>query len=597
MLGGGIILPTFTKPQKIVLTAPFLQEVQRKYLNTGTMKNRKNLYMTFLFFAAFASAAFCAQPADSLIFTERIDLITDRAVYSSGEIINFLARETGLMEGEFHLSEVLYIDIITPEGQIIQSSKFPMKNGYSSGNFRIPEDVLTGTYYLRSYTRWIRNYSDLDMSYLSLWVINPRNLSQLPLNATVKEEYKFKQSGQGNGSLPVQVTTNEAAYGLREEVMLKLKNEDQDRRSLRLSISVVPAGARGRQVRNHSHSGKGFPDSLLFLPETRGISISGKVRNQEDNKFEAFSPVFLTLLDAERTFLPGISDSTGSFHFALPDHYGMKDLFISVRATKEKSLEVLIDRDFALLQSDLTSPGIDLDSLEYRAALDIVRNEQLRTQYYPLESKPEPEKVDSFFFYGIPAQSLKVNFYIDLPSLEEYFLELIPVVSISRAKGEPRFLINSQQAEMRIYDPLIMIDGVVIHDNEAVLKIDPRNIDRIDIVDRPWIRGDLIFGGIISIRSRNNDFAGVDLPESGLFLSYRFFEPHRSLPQSNVPEAEHLPDVRNTLYWQPDLILEPGKESLIRFKTGDRKGEYTILVREITREGQIREIAHPFTVE
>ena len=36
--------------------------------------------------------------------------------------------------------------------------------------------------------------------------------------------------------------------------------------------------------------------------------------------------------------------------------------------------------------------------------------------------------------------------------------------------------------------------------------------------------GNITYGGIISFVSRKNNFAGIDLPKSGTFISYSFLE-------------------------------------------------------------------------
>ncbi len=69
-----------------------------------------------------------------------------------------------------------------------------------------------------------------------------------------------------------------------------------------------------------------------------------------------------------------------------------------------------------------------------------------------------------------------------------------------------------------------MIDGVAIFDVEAVLAVSPRLIDRVEIVNAPYIRGNVTFGGIISLISRNNDLGYIDLPSSGLLVNYRMLD-------------------------------------------------------------------------
>lgn len=531
---------------------------------------------------------------------ESFSIVTDRSLYSSGENIFFFAQKTemnGIIKKEF--SKVLYVDIITPDGMIINSARFPVFNSFSYGALSIPENALTGTYYLRCYTKWMRNFDHLNYSYISLKVINPEGYSQIPLELYAGDQYNLSGSTNEIRSSEISVNLSRDSYKTRENVLFTIESnlEGEEIGVSRLVISVIPEYARGQQLWNQNLR-KLVEDGIIrYIPETRGISITGKVINSLTGNTVPFSPVFLTLLDAERHFYPVISDSAGFFYIPLPDYKGRKELFVSSGKKGDEGLEVLIDSDYSLASTSLPSPGIKLDSSGYTTALRIVQNQQLKSQYFPDEFPEIQNEFPEHFFYGLPDRLVDIDLYIDLPSLEEYFLELLPVVRVIREKGIPSFRITGPQAEMQIYDPLVMIDGVVIHNNEAVLEINPRNIDKIEIIERPWLRGDIIFGGIISIRSKNNDFAGVDLPESGLFLTYRFFEPAHKLPQESMPLEAYLPDVRNTLFWDPQFILKPGEKKTLNFRTADTKGAYMIVIKKITPEGEILETIRRFRVE
>jgi hypothetical protein len=190
-----------------------------------------------------------------------------------------------------------------------------------------------------------------------------------------------------------------------------------------------------------------------------------------------------------------------------------------------------------------------------------------------------------------------ISEFIELPNLSEYFLELFPMVSVSQSGERTVMKINGPQPEMDQFEPLVMIDGVALLDHAALLRLRPTDISKIEIVESPWIRGNFIFGGIISITSRNNDFAGVELPASGLFFPYRFFAPATVYPEEFLPTDRHIPDTRNTLYWNPSLIIPPGSSQHIEFKAPDRPGSYTLLIRKIESNGDICANSWPIQVE
>lgn len=529
---------------------------------------------------------------ETKIPVESFSFQCDRSIYASGELIRFVAKKSGNPGEEW--SRVFYLDLITPDGQIISSAKYPVVEGKVTGALKIPADAISGSYFLNAYTKWQRNFSPENSKYLSVKILNPFTMKHLP-ERTGEPITSLKPALSGNETGKIQMEIQKKLFDKREQVELNIKSQSYSPKEV--FISVVRAGAADGQIINNlspDNTQKLFP---LLIPEVRGISLTGIVRNQDDNSAASFSPVFLTLLDSERSFYPVMSDSTGHFYFSLPEYTGKRELFISARSPQGEPIEVLIDSDVATERMELPSTRLDLDSAEYVLALEIVQNKQIEEQYYDLPLQEQGDAAYTRLFFGEPSRIIEIGEYIDLPSMEEYFLELLPMVSVLREKGKPRFRFNTPQAEMRIYDPLVLIDGVAVHDEQAVLDVNPLKISSIEIVDSPYLRGDLIFGGIISFTSKSGDFGGVDLPESGLFLNYNFFENEYPFPQENAPQERNIPDVRNTLYWNPELELQPGEEKRISFRTSDLAGEYEVLIREFDKDGRVNSSSLFFRVK
>jgi hypothetical protein len=138
---------------------------------------------------------------------------------------------------------------------------------------------------------------------------------------------------------------------------------------------------------------------------------------------------------------------------------------------------------------------------------------------------------------------------------------------------------------------------VAIFDIEAVLAVSPRLIDRVEIVNTPYIRGNVSFGGIISLISKSNDLGYIDLPSSGLLVNYRMLDLSAGDTIQYGIQDPRLPDVRNTLYWNPGLELNSTTGKRISFRTADLKGEYEILIRGIDSTGKYLEKRAGFRVE
>lgn len=91
--------------------------------------------------------------------TEKVFLHTDKNLFSTGEYIWYSAYTVIGPNHQFTTgSRVLHVDLIGPDSKIIQSQTHELLGGRGSGNIKLPENLLAGTYQLRAYTQWMRNF-------------------------------------------------------------------------------------------------------------------------------------------------------------------------------------------------------------------------------------------------------------------------------------------------------------------------------------------------------------------------------------------------------------------------------------------------------
>ena len=77
---------------------------------------------------------------------EKVTLTTDREIYCVGEYLLFKAFNLSndkLKHADW--SRVLYVEIITPEGQPVFQGKFKYDTTGSSGMIMIPDDIILPT--------------------------------------------------------------------------------------------------------------------------------------------------------------------------------------------------------------------------------------------------------------------------------------------------------------------------------------------------------------------------------------------------------------------------------------------------------------------
>ena len=90
---------------------------------------------------------------------ETVSLFTDRTLFIAGEKIFYSGILSVQHEKPDQKSIILYAELITPNGKQMAGSKNLLSHQKAEGYLTIPEETLTGNYYVRAYTKYMRNYS------------------------------------------------------------------------------------------------------------------------------------------------------------------------------------------------------------------------------------------------------------------------------------------------------------------------------------------------------------------------------------------------------------------------------------------------------
>lgn len=560
-------------------------------------KNSLQIILLILFFVS-GYIDVHSQASGNQLVEERIFLFTDRMIYIAGERIHFSAVTSYSENGEQTvMSKIFYTELISPNGEKILGGKYSMENSSGSGCFTIPKDIMSGNYFIRTYTKYMRNKGPQSYYYIPLKIINPLyNQIIVSKNATLSNDLRIIQDNDQDLFAPFDLSINNKEYKTRERVNISLTDFNIKKDSIKgLCLTVVPESSISRQkilslkVNNYSR--------LNFYPETRGVTLTGKLVEKQSGKNLAYKTVNLSIVGDEKVFMPDITDSTGQFYFSLPDLYGKRDIFMSIGSTDGMETNILVDNDFCTKAINLPSIPFDLKQEEKDVAYNFAVNHQIASHFKANNNSVTTDTVINVekTFYGNPSEILYLDNYIKLPSLEEYFTELPSVVKVRKRNGKKYLKIYSSLASMSVYEPLVLIDGVAIDDPEIILAIPPQRILRIEVIDLPYIKGDLTYAGIISFISKKGDFAGVDLPESGMFINYQFLDDKCEYIGQNVLSKNH-PDTRNTIFWKTNINLDDENANQFSFFTTDAPGKYIILLRGVTLNGNILSSSVKFTV-
>lgn len=573
------------------------------------MPNRVILFTRILMthWLLFSSLLIFAQvPAN-----EKIHIFTDRSMYAAGEKILFRAYNLSNPElKEACWSKILYVEIVDEDNNSLANGKFSLNQWGSYGYITVPLTLPTGNYYLRAYTKWMRNYSPYGYSYSIITIINPHIEETYDIiNPAVTEDTAsiFNNCGINVTKNILKCSTGQKKYDKRTKVVLNIEIPDKTWISPEgYCISVIKSEAINSNIYGLDLSSSGeheTPSEIKFYPELKGLSISGSIVKKNLNIPSAYSEVHLSALGDIPDYFGYLTQTQGKFIFALPEWYGTRNFFIETITKDEDPVEILIDNDFSTEIINLPGIPFMLSAEEKNIAREIMFNMQLEKAYGQSRYQTDDSSMSYTkysYFYGDPTITIKTSDYIKLPTLEEFFRELIPSASIIKRRDLSYFVMEGNNSDISFYKPLILLDFVPVFNVNNLLKIPPEYIRQIEVINSTYIRGNMCFGGIISIFSQKGDIAGIDLPENSYFFDFKTYEPQDDLTfpdYSGVPVNERIPDFRNTIYWNPVVQGSPREIISYDFFTSDNTGEYIVIIRGISDKGTILEGHCNFIVE
>lgn len=531
---------------------------------------------------AFAgSFGFNAQSAE-----EKVALFTDRSIYISGEQIHFFASVFYVQGSDPESqSKVVYCELITPDGNKIAENKSLVNESSAEGCIDIPTEQISGVYYLRAYTKVMRNYGPETYSYAQIRIVNP-DRKEVLASESQENVSGFSAQQQADTSLSSLFTLglSKSVYKSRDSISFSVKSLKIPVSGVKnLCLSVVPESTGFTSFVLPAHKDKPTPGTNYFT-ENRGVTLTGKLTENTSSNPVPGKRVNLSIIGDGRDFMAVRSDSLGRFFFALPEIYGTNDLFISTEKTSSSDTKIWVDNDFCTLPVHLPFPAFELSAEERKVALNMALNVKISSHFHPDSiEQPEKAKIAARAFYGEPTSILKLDQYIQLPTLEEYFNEIPGVVRVRKRNGEKYFKITGDN-DLSFYDPLVLVDWIAVYEPARILAVSPQNISRIEIVNRLYIKGGETYGGIISIISKKGDFAGIDLPSTGIFLNYLFLSGNECKVHTDYILPGH-PDTRNTLFWKPGVSFNEVNNNKFVFTAPDTPGKYSVILEGITNNG------------
>lgn len=519
---------------------------------------------------------------------ERVYIHLDKDCYIAGEDIwiKFCVIDQNLEPSL--LSKVGYVEICDTQKPYIQTM-YSLEAGMGVGKIKIPSGTPTGIYQLYGYTRYMRN----DENSFFKRQISIINMNQEPNSERIELVNNEQiQSEEIPFTSNIAINTDKSKYVTRSHVNVSVNNLPEN--IVDLVVTVIRQDAitilsppKIDKWLNEVHS---RPSTTNWLPEYEGHIITGKITTASEQEIDLLKITDITasigFVGKEIRLMEGQMDSKDNTVLFYTDGiYGEQEVVTSVVTNENHSLRMDIQSPFSGLLPT-TLPLIQL-SPENKNLIDRYIGVQLQ-QIMFIDSLGNQGPIDNIYHLK-PTLSYDLDQYNRFNTLEETITEFIRKIIVSRIDGKRRIRVLDEERKYNVGNTLVLLDGVPLYDHEYILQYNPHLIKRINIYDGRYKFGGNPFECMVSVITKQENLPSIQLPEySQLFvyncpmLPVEFESPDYSTDNTY---NSLLPDFRHTLYWNPFINGIPNKTIPLSFYTSDMTGEYKIVVKGFTKEG------------
>lgn len=510
----------------------------------------------------------------------------------------FIRLNIGLKENlNDHKSDSLKLAILSPELKTIGVSKFKLNAGIAS--LRIEQSIFeAGINYLMikngndailSIQTYFQTSEDLVQVHLELnrTSFSPRELITVKLSIpelSTKASVSIAIVKKGTSN-----HKNHLNYSLIENPILLNSWVKNNELTPDLKYEIEMLLNLFKQEVNTQFYYNFFADvkesNIFWLPETRGVSISGILRHKITKAPEGNSKLILSSFGDEPQIHFTNTQSDGSFIFSLNHLNENQSLSIKIDEFNAEDLEILINNDFAEFPSLKTST-LWLNKMEQKVIQEMNLNLQLQlvfdidkiTNSIP-KFAPNPWISDTTIY---------MKDYVVSDNMEQLIDEILPFVHARESDGEYSLKVQDKDVLSTYSSPFILLDNFPVSNVNELLKLNPKTIQKVSLTYSPYHSGNKRMNGIVSFFTDTDNFAGYPTNKSSVFLDFLTESRAKKMESPSYKTDEEIsktiPDFRNLLYWNPDLKFK--NDTIISFYASDHCSEYDVIIKGITEDGK-----------
>lgn len=510
-----------------------------------------------------------------------------------------------------NISRLGYVELVNEDFEVVLRQKMELNQGSAYGDLFIQTNIPSGNYKLLAYTQWMKNWGIESFFQADIAIINPFRSNQ---KALLVENSSKKNSSSSNPQNTIkhpklQLTLDKKAYQKREKVTINFKIQEND--IIHGNYSILVRKMNFVQMETPSflapikqNDKELFLNNPFFAPELRGELICGRIIGKDSTTVINNQKVALSILNTDYQLKIASTDDDGNFCISIVDNPLDKKGFFQVLGDENGIFDIILDEKESPDYEKLSFKKFEIDTTMQQSILNRSVHNQIENSFYSV--KPDTIKTSSrrLPFYGTLGSVYELDDYTRFPSFTETMIEIIKGARINkRGLGKKSIIIDGIHENYAdgSYKPLIVVDGIVLQNIEALIDYNANKIKSIAVVRDKYMFGSYVFAGIFDVVTFDQDFAknysNLKMQEINFSTSSNQKKYFKQQYQDSVAENyRNIPDYRYQLYWNPEVYFS-GIQEGVEFYTSDVSGVFEIMLLGFSQSGRFIKVQEILQVE
>lgn len=496
-------------------------------------------------------------------------------------------------------SEILYTELIAPNGVPISRQMLKMETYQAVGDIALPPNLEEGYYQFRAYTSWNLNFLPQ--------VIFSKDIPIYQVNQDVPPE-AFIASNLHSPieSKFVNISLSKDQFRPRDMVALTIGASINGK----LNISVLNmayvdnSGGDNTNITDyHTHT---FNQTVNPLSNSQQIEAEKQyqrtfiLRDPETEEYVNSNFIAGFIKQTQQKLLRRAEN--GILTLTFDDFYDSTIVQIFDAHPYRKTyipLASIIDE-----QNPVDPPELRKDKPRISPSIQhYIHNYKKRFQLYQLfgtRANVRASSLQGTRSKYIPTSVYKVDDFISMENMESFIKQATPALKIKTKGKKGRetkhfalFVPGKDLSRRRVINPpLLLVNDYFTYNVEAVLGMDWTNIKQIEVFNTaanlPQQFGPIGDFGVIAFHTRDGKTpdeikeSSNNLKIAGFYLARNF---DTSAYKSNEVGSSKIPNFRPMAYWNSSITISSEKPTSIEFPASDQVGTYLIRLEGMLEDG------------